>query len=320
MNNILITSAGRRVELVQEFLLELKKTFPEAKVLATDMCPETSAACQIADLALAVPRVTEDDYIKVLLDICLQHDIGMIVPTIDTELLLLSKYRKQFAVQGIHLIVSDIELVNICRDKRKTSKLFQQIGLSTPEIYPKDNILFPCFSKPYDGSCSKGAMPILSPDQLLDSMLNDKKMMFMELIDSSFVEFTVDAYYNKNGILKCFVPRQRIEVRSGEVSKAVTRKNQLYEYLLPKFQLITGARGCLTIQVFVKIGDDSYFALEINPRFGGGYPLSYSSGANYPAWLIKEYFMNESFDFFDQWVPNLMMLRYDAKILINDYT
>lgn len=320
MNNILITSAGRRAELVQEFLLELKKHFPEAKVLATDMYPETSVACQIADLALAVPRVTEDDYIKVLLDICLQHDIGMIVPTIDTELLLLSQYRNLFAKQGIHLIVSDIELVKVCRDKRKTSKLFQQIGLSTPEIYSKDDILFPCFAKPYDGSCSIGAMALLSSDQLLGSILNDKKMMFMELIDSSFVEFTVDAYYDKNCVLKCFVPRKRIEVRGGEVSKAVTRRNQLYDYLLPKLQLIEGARGCLTIQVFAKIEEGSYFALEINPRFGGGYPLSYSSGANYPAWLIKEYFLRDSINFFDQWEANLMMLRYDAKVLVHDYT
>lgn len=319
MNNILITSAGRRVELVQEFIHELKKSFPEAKVLATDMYPETSAACQIADLALAVPRVTEDDYINVLLDICLQHNVGMIVPTIDTELLLLSQYRNQFAVQGIHLIISDVELVNICSDKRETSKLFQQIGLSTPEIYSKDNILFPCFAKPYDGSCSKGAMALLSPDQLLNSMLNDKKMMFMELIDASFIEFTVDAYYDQNSILKCFVPRQRIEVRSGEVSKAVTRRNQLYEYLLPKLQLITGARGCLTIQVFAKFEEDSYFALEINPRFGGGYPLSYSCSANYPGWLIKEYFLREDIDFHGQWESNLMMLRYDAKVLIHGY-
>lgn len=320
MNNILITSAGRRVELVQAFQLELKKFFPDAQVLATDMSPDSSVACQIADLALVVPTVTDVSYIDVLLDICLQYNIGMIIPTIDTELLLLSQYRKKFGENGIHIIISDIEMVKVCRDKRKTSKLFKDIGLTTPEIYSKDKIVFPCFSKPYDGSCSKGAVALLSPNQLLDSILNDKKMMFMELIAPSFIEYTVDAYYDKNSVLKCLVPRQRIEVRSGEVSKAVTQRNQLYDYLLPKLQLITGARGCLTIQVFAKIEENSYFGLEINPRFGGGYPLSYSSGANYPSWLIKEYFLEKNIEFLDKWEANLLMLRYDAKVLIHDYT
>lgn len=317
-NNILVTSAGRRGELVQVFSIELKRSFPEARVLATDMNPALSAACQIADVALVVPGVTEDNYINLLLDICVSHNVGLVVPTIDTELVLLSRHRERFIEQGVHLLVSDLDLVKVCRDKRKVAELFKQIGLRTPEIYSRDNICFPCFSKPYDGSCSVGAMALLSEEQLPKSVLNDEKMIFMELIDSSYIEYTVDAYYDRHGVLKCLVPRQRIEVRGGEVSKGVTRRNQLYEYLLPKLKLITGARGCLTVQIFAKVEEDSYYALEINPRFGGGYPLSYSAGANYPAWLIKEYLQGHDIRAHDQWEPNLLMLRYDSKVLIHD--
>ena len=80
-----------------------------------------------------------------------------------------------------------------------------------------------------------------------------------------------------------------------------------------------GARGCLTIQVFADLAQDSFYGLEINPRFGGGYPLAYSAGARYPAWLIKEYLLGEEIDFYDQWEPDLLMLRYDDKKLISSY-
>jgi carbamoyl-phosphate synthase large subunit len=141
----------------------------------------------------------------------------------------------------------------------------------------------------------------------------------MELIDDRHTEFTVDAYYAKDGSLKCLVPRERIEVRSGEVSKGVTRKHDVYDYLLPACKKIEGACGCLTIQIFANLENESFYGLEINPRFGGGFPLSYSAGANYPGWLITEYFLGKEIGFYDQWESDLLMLRYDAKELIHGY-
>lgn len=143
-------------------------------------------------------------------------------------------------------------------------------------------------------------------------------MMFMEFVDSSHTEFTVDAYYDRHGELKCLVPRERIEVRCGEVSKGITRRHYVYEYLLPRLKGLKGARGCITLQLFANEKTQSFFAIEINPRFGGGYPLAYSAGANYPKWLIGEYLRDEALSFYDKWEGNLMMLRYDAKVLVHD--
>ena len=318
-SNVLITSAGRRVELVQAFQRDLKIFFSSARVFATDMQPLLSAACQAADRYWEVPRVTDKQYLDVLLDLCLKNDIGMLVPTIDTELTVLAVNRKKFEDEGIHVIISSEELITSCRDKRKTGKFFEQIGVRSPEILDKLQLTFPCFAKPYDGSCSIGAETLFSEEQLTSGILNDKKMMFMELIDDSHTEFTVDVYYSKEGTLKCLVPRERIEVRSGEVSKGVTRKNEVYDYLLPACNKITGARGCLTIQLFANLEQDSFYGLEINPRFGGGFPLSYSAGAHYPSWLISEYLLGNVVDFYDQWEADLLMLRYDDKKLISGY-
>lgn len=318
MSNVLLLSAGRRVELVEAFKIELAKRGLGGHIGATDLQPHLSAACQIADRAFEAPEVTDSSYIDFLLETCLAEGIRLVVPTIDTELLPLARSRERFAEAGIHLIISDESLVAFCRDKRKTSDLFTELGIDTPRIYERSAITFPCFAKPYDGSCSVGAALLPHPDALTQAMLDDEKMMFMEYIDPTHVEFTVDAYYDRMGQLKCAVPRQRIEVRGGEVSKGATRRHFVYEYLLPRLTRLEGARGCITVQVFANEATGRFAALEINPRFGGGYPLSYSAGANYPGWLIDEYLLGRDIAFFDGWENNLLMLRYDAKVLVRD--
>ena len=318
MNNVLLLSAGRRVELVEAFKIEIAARKLGGRVCATDLQPHLSAACQIADRAFKAPRGTDPSYIDFLLETCLAEGIRLVVPTIDTELLLLASSRTRFAEAGVHLIISDESLVALCRDKRKTSDLFTQLGIDIPRIYERSAITFPCFAKPYDGSCSVGAALLPRSDALTPAMFDDEKMMFMEYIDPTHIEFTVDVYYDRMGQLKCAVPRQRIEVRGGEVSKGATRRHFVYEYLLPRLAKLRGARGCITVQVFANETIGRFAALEINPRFGGGYPLSYSAGANYPGWLIDEYLLGREIKFFDKWENNLLMLRYDAKVLVRE--
>lgn len=317
MQNVLLLSAGRRVELAQAFALEIKKRELPVKILATDMKPGLSAACRVVDEAIAAPRVTDPIYIDFLLETCKKNQVGLVIPTIDTELLLLAQHRTAFSESGINIIVADEPLVSQCRDKRLTANLFSELGIDTPAIFDRSAIGYPCFAKPYDGSNSVGAMLIQDEHQLTDSLRSDEKMMFMEFIDRSHTEFTVDAYYNKSGDLSCLVPRQRIEVRGGEVNKGVTRRNHVYDYLLPKLKKLKGARGCITVQVFSNQETGRFAALEINPRFGGGYPLSYSAGANYPGWLLDEYLLQKEITFFDNWEADLLMLRYDAKVLVH---
>ena len=317
-NNVLVLSAGRRVELVQIFREALTRLIPQAKVFATDLRPELSSACQIADRAFEAPRVTAPEYLNYLLDLCGQQSIGMLIPTIDTELNLLALNRERFEARGVHIVISSPELVAACRDKRKTADVFDSLQISQPAIYSKDDLHFPCFCKPYDGSCSVGALPLASAELLTPELLENEKNMFMELIGKDYREYTIDAYYDRNSRLCCLVPRERIEVRGGEVSKGATRKNFVHDYLYARLPFLEGARGCITVQVFANPITQSIKALEINPRFGGGYPLAEAAGANYPDWLIREYLLNESIPYFDEWESDLLMLRYDAKVIVHE--
>ena len=257
--------------------------------------------------------------VLILLEICKNLNIGIVVPTIDTELVVLSSNRKIFAENGIIIAVSDLDFIQRCRDKRMTNEIFNELSIDIPKPIDKFNPEFPLFIKPYDGSLSKDILLLKNSSEWRDSLLLDERLMFMEYLSpEDYQEFTVDAYFDNNGILKCLVPRRRIEVRGGEISKGRTEKSDLYFFLLNKIKFLKGARSCLTIQFFEHHRSKNVIGIEINPRFGGGFPLSYSAGALYPAFLINEYLLNKDIPFFDSWIENRVMLRYDAEIIIDE--
>jgi carbamoyl-phosphate synthase large subunit len=317
-SNILISSAGRRVELVEAFKAALGARAPAARVHATDLAPEFSAACHVAHVRTASLRATDPAFASHLLDYCVANEIGLVVPTIDTELAPLAAARAQFQERGIVVSVSSPALIAACRDKRQTGHLLARFDIAYPAIYPADALKYPCFAKPIGGSSSIGARLIATADDMSESLRADPSMMFMEYIDKRFHEVTVDAYYDAEGALRCLVPRRRLEVRAGEVSKGVTRRGGLYTYLLERLGMIRGARGCLTVQMFVDEVQRRYIGLEINPRFGGGYPLSEAAGASFTRFLVDEVLFGQAVPFFDGWQANLLMLRYDGKVLVSD--
>jgi carbamoyl-phosphate synthase large subunit len=318
--NILITSAGQRVSLVNAFKVELKKVFPTGLVMTTDLNPPLSPACRISDKYFKVLPVNHKDYIQNLKSLCLDNRIKVVVPTIDTELQILADSKKEFLESGINIVVSEKEFVSQCRDKRLSNKFFLSKNIDIPEQFSPEHYKFPVFIKPKDGSLSRGIEVAYNEKELNRLDIYNENIMMMEFINPSlFSEFTVDAYYDRCSVLKCLVPRKRIQVRAGEVIKALTLKKQVYHVLKEKLSTINGAIGCLTIQVFYSESANQLIGIEINPRFGGGYPLSYLAGANYPKFIIDEYIYSKKLTFFDSWESNLLMLRYDAEILVNDF-
>lgn len=320
MNNILITSAGQRVSLIKIFQKEIRKLNPNNKVYTVDTKPLLAPACVISDGYKEICGAIEPNYIDSLLEICKQWNIKLIIPTIDTELLILAQHKQLFINNGIIPVISSFNFVKICRDKRLMAIFFKENNVDIPNTIDKKNPSFPIFIKPYDGSASKNILVINNATELTDVFLDNPKLMFMEYIDpTQYEEYTIDTYYDKNNILKCLVPRQRISVRAGEVNKSVTKKNDLIKFVKDRFNKIEGAVGCLTMQFFFNPETKRVIGIEINPRFGGGYPLSYLAGANFPKYIIDEYILNKDIDFFDDWEENLLMLRYDSEILVHNY-
>jgi len=319
MKNILITSAGKRVVLVQIFQRTLREMGLDAKVYTTDMRPEMAPAGIVSDGCIPVPRCTADDYIDILLDICREKQIGVVIPTIDTELLVLASNSGRFANEQIRLAVSDLSFIQICRDKRLTASFFKEKSIPVPEMRDKNHPVFPMFAKPYDGSLSSNIHVFRHDDELTHEVLSDPKLLFMEYIDPhEYKEFTVDMYYGLDGCVKGIVPRERIEIRAGEINKGITRKNALVGFLRQRLDILKGVRGCICLQLFWRESDGDVKGIELNPRFGGGFPLSYYAKANFAAYLIKEYLLDEQVDYSDAWLDRTLMLRYDNDVIVYD--
>lgn len=317
--NILITSAGKRVTLVTLFKTELRKIFPEGKVFTTDMNPEMAPAGIVSDQCFKVCRVTDPEYIESLFSICLENDVKLIVPTIDTELLVLAKEKDRFAQHGISIIVSDLDFITTCRDKRNTNAFFEKHTIRFPKPIDIKTPSFPLFAKPYDGSLSKDLYYIKSAEELTPEILNHPKLIFMEYIDKTlYKEFTVDLYYGKDNRLKSVVPRERVEIRAGEINKGFTRKNLLMSYLIERIGYLPGVIGCICIQLFFNEDTKDVVAIEINPRYGGGYPLSYYAGANFPKYMIQEYLQDQTIRYTEDWKDNTLFLRYDSEVVVYD--
>src|SRR5690606_11344664 len=100
------------------------------------------------------------------------------------------------------------------------------------------------------------------------------------------VEHTLDVYTGLSGEPRCVVPRRRIEVRGGEVTKARTVKHAgIMETGLQVARVLGDCVGLITIQVILT-PEGRIRVIEVNPRFGGGAPLAIRAGANFPKWLL----------------------------------
>lgn len=316
-HNILITSAGKRVALTRYFKETLCRFYPDAKVFTTDMNPQMAPAGYVSDGCFKVSRVTDKDYPALLLQLCEEHGVGMVIATIDTELLLLADLKAEFAGRGIYVMVSDRAFVEMCRDKRNTGTFFESHGIRVPREVDKFHPTFPLFAKPYDGSLSTNLHYIKTADELTQEILDDPKLLFMEYIDKKvYKEYTVDMYYGKDNRVKCIVPRERIEIRAGEINKGRAEKNVILHYLKESLGYIEGCIGCICVQLFFRPDTKDIVGIEINPRFGGGYPLTYMAGGNFPELLIREYFLGEQTEYSDNWKDGTLMLRYDDAVYV----
>jgi carbamoyl-phosphate synthase large subunit len=303
---------------VRAFLEQRNALNHSGKVFSCDLKPEYASACHVSERAFHLPAANSPNYIEELLSLCETFQIGLVVPTIDTELLPLAYNSRRMLEGGTRVSIPDVSLVEQSRDKTLTGGIFNTMGIRYPHIYGDELVTFPAFAKPVSGSSSKGITLIHSESDLASVRSLGSQMMISEYVGSPFIEYTLDSYFDLLGKLICVVPRLRIETRTGEVSKSITRRNSFYNRIVSAIARLQGFRGCVTIQVFFNPETEELIGLEINPRFGGGFPLSYAAGANFPGWLISEVFHQKTLHFFDSWKADLLMLRYDAAVFVEN--
>lgn len=282
---ILITSIGRRVELVQEFCAAAQKLKIDLEIWGADMS-ESVPALRFCQKQIKAPAIKDPNYIPFLKRICREEGIDALIPTIDTDLFLLAENRDDFG--NTRVIVSQPDRVAICRDKRLTAKYFSAMGLKCPHLVDdisKYNGIFPAFIKPKDGSASIFAYKVNSPSELKEYAAHIEGYIIQPYIEGE--EYTVDVFCDFEGNPIFITPRKRLIVRAGEVLKTAISQDE--RIIAETKKIVEDFRPCgpITVQLIreKQTGEDYY--IEINPRFGGGAPLSMKAGANSAEMLLR---------------------------------
>ena len=318
--NILFTSAGRRVSLIRYFKEALLEMGIDGIMVTADMRRDAPAA-QLSDIHELLPRVTDLDYIPRLVDLCEKHAIKLVIPLIDTELQVLADHRYEFEKIGAFVLISASEVIQIGNDKRKTALFLESIGVMTPrlmdpyEALQEPDTCYPLMLKPFNGSSSIGVTKVNNVEELKFFLNYIPNPILQEYVTGQ--EYTVDVLMDFQGEACAAVPRMRIETRSGEVSKGMTVKDKQIMTAAKKVaEALPGAVGCITLQCFVTDLREIVF-IEINPRFGGGIPLSLAAGAQFCKTIIQ-WLLDEPVEWrnMDEWRDGLVMLRYDEAFFV----
>jgi len=304
--NILFTCAGRRTYLLKYF----KENMNEGDlVIATDM-QLSAPALTVADVKIQVPAVYDPNYVDITLDICRKHHVDALISLNDLELPILAEKKDMFTEVGTKVVISDKEIIDIAFDKYRTAQWVEANGLVAPKTFVRmddvksalnsGEIAFPLFLKPRWGSGSIGLETVDDMEELemvfsllfkkikktflAKASVGDEYILIQEKLTGK--EFGLDVMNDLTGKHISVSVKQKLAMRSGETDKAVTVDNQDIYSIGKTIGENLGHVGNLDVDIMQR-ADGTYCVLEINPRFGGGYPFSHEAGVNMPKAIIE---------------------------------
>lgn len=315
--NILFSSAGRRVELINSFRKAKENMNIKGNFIGVDI-DELAPALNFVDKKYIVPRLNSSEFIPTIIDICKKENIALIIPTIDTELEVYSKNKALIEKEtNTKVMVSDIDVISKVRDKIATYNFLKREGFDVPRLITEQDIdnknyTFPLFIKPLDGSSSINAFKIQNEKELMFFKDYVPNPMIQEFADGQ--EYCVDVFSDFDSNIITTVPKLRLAHRSGEITKSKIVKDReiielskrLVEVLKPKGEINF---DCIKTKDSIKI-------IEINGRFAGGAPISFKAGANSPENLYK-ILLGETLEYNENYNDGMIALRFDDAIFLN---
>lgn len=328
--NIFFTCAGRRTYLLKYFKEQLAN---KGLIIGGDM-QLTAPALSVADVTVELPTVYAEDYVDILLGVCKQYNVRLLISLNDLELPILANQKHRFEEIGTIVVVSSPEVVEICFDKVKTAEFIEKLGLKAPKTFvnlddamesiSRKELQFPLILKPRWGSGSIGIETVYDKDELqmvyklllhkvkksilATASQGNEYIMIQQFIKGN--EFGLDVMNDLNGYHVAVSVKQKLAMRAGETDKAITIDNPEIREIGAKIGKALKHIGNLDCDILEEDGE--YYVLELNPRFGGGFPFSYESGANFPAALIA-WSEGHSFD------KSLLIPRYNEIYAKCDY-
>ena len=304
--NLLFTSAGRRDYLIEYFAAALRG---RGRIHVGNSEPLCSAFA-VGDAQVVTPPIHEPGYIPFLLDYCRREKIGAVIPLFDIDLPVLADAREQFAAHGVRVVVATPEVIATCNDKWRTAQLLREAGLHTPATFidlagalaalARGEVSFPLIIKPRWGMGSIGLMEATNEEELRLMFQLVHRRIFSTYLKyesqsapeacviiqarAAGQEYGLDVLNDLSGRHVTTVVKRKLAMRSGETDAAVTELRPEVAAVGARLAALLRHPGNLDVDLFLNGEDIS--VLELNCRFGGGYPFSHVAGANFPAALV----------------------------------
>ncbi len=304
--NVLLTSVGRRAYMVK-FFKEVLGDSGQVHVCNSD---DKTVAFHYADKSIISPLIYDDNYIPFLLDYCKENNINILISLFDIDLLVLAKNKSKFKEIGTEVIVSDEKVIGVCNDKWKTYQFLKENNFNVPKTYltlhsvllaiERGEISYPIIVKPRFG-CGSIALSIAEDEMALlyyfrrnlravnnsylkyESAAEDEKIIYQECLKGQ--EYGADIINDLYGDFLQVNIRKKVAMRAGETDIAELVDNDVISAELQRLGKLTGHIANMDVDVFL-VGGKPY-VLEMNARFGGGYPFSHMGGCNLPKAIIE---------------------------------
>ena len=304
--NILLTSVGRRAYMVKYF----KEVVGESGQVHVSNSDDKTVAFHYADKSVVTPLIYNSEYIPFLLKYCKDNAIDLLISLFDIDLPVLARNKSRFVEIGTRVIVSDPEIVEICNDKWKTYQYLKANGFKTPKTFltlqqtmlalNSGELHYPIIVKPRFG-CGSIAMSVAEDELALlyyysrntravnntylkyESADMDEKIIYQEYLDGQ--EYGADIINDLDGNFRQVNIRKKIAMRAGETDIAELVEEPMISGELERLGRLTGHIGNMDCDVFMT--KSGAYILEMNARFGGGYPFSHEGGCNLPLAIVN---------------------------------
>ncbi len=329
--NVLFTCAGRRTYLLKYFKEQLAG---QGLIIGADM-QLSAPALSVADVKVEVPAVYDPHYIDIVLDICEKHHADILISLNDLELPILAANKSRFDAVGVKVVISSEKVIDICFDKYKTAKWIESIGLLSPKTFVRmsdvkaalasGELAFPLFMKPRWGSGSIGLTSVDDMEELESYYRLLRKKIKKTILATASVgedyiliqenltgqEYGLDVMNDLEGNYAGVSVKKKLAMRAGETDKAITVDLPELRDIGRKIGENLCHIGNLDVDIMQR-GNGEYCVLELNPRFGGGFPFSYEAGVNLPK-AILEWAKGNTIN------PEILMPRYNEMFAKCDY-
>lgn len=319
MNNLLFCSVGRRGRLLRDVKETIGKT---GLIVGTDH-QSTAPALQFCDRQYVVPRITDQGYVDILLDICRENGIKAITTLIDPEIEILAANTERFKEIGVIPLCPAPKSAIYCFNKFELFKYLTEKGIRTPLTFHDLNefkaaledgrISFPVFMKPICGSGSVGAHKVHTLEQAeADWNSGEHDYIIQELMTGGDCDADVYVDTISHKAVAAFSKR-KIETRIGGASKTISFKDPKLFSFIQEVCSVFEFNGPLDMDFFIKDGE--YYLSEINPRFGGAYLHAYGAGVDFIKLIVNNINGIENPVNIGDYDDDVLMLMYDDVVI-----